>query len=124
MHLNPPWGSNLPPRAGRVVVSRYAMKRWDSLTIMYNQHIHQARPHVSPLRRFGLKNLARKASYSSTGGSSPDSDERPQPPPLLVLRYCYYRQALWGIPLCTWHILLLTLQHKRGLGQQPRGGLR
>ena len=57
------------------MVSRYAMKRWNTLSNMYNQHINEVAPHASALRRLGLKNWATKASHSSTGGSSPDSDE-------------------------------------------------
>ena len=52
-----------------------------------------ASPHVSRLRRLGLnsRNWVRNASYSSTGDSSPKSDDcPPPPPPLLVLRYCYH----------------------------------
>ena len=68
------------------------MKRWDSLSNTYNQHINEVLRHASPLRRLGLRNWDRKASYLSTGGSSPDSYERSHapPPPILVLRYCYY----------------------------------
>ena len=38
MRLNPPWGWNPPPRVGRVVVFRYAMKRLDMRSDMFNQH--------------------------------------------------------------------------------------
>ena len=44
---------------------------------LYIQYINAASPHASPLRRLGLstRNRARNASYSSTGGSSPDSED-------------------------------------------------
>ena len=47
------------------------------------QYSNVASPHVSPLRRLGLytRNWVRNASYGSTGGSSPDSDDCPYSPP-------------------------------------------
>ena len=59
------------------------------LCILY---LTAALPHASPLRRLGLSNRkrARNASYSSTKGSSPQSEDCSNPPPLLVLRYCYH----------------------------------
>ena len=70
---------------------RCAMTSWDLLFGLYTQYINAASPHAPPLRRLGLGNRARNASYSSTGGSSPDSEEcsyappPPRPPILLSL---------------------------------------
>ena len=87
VRLNPPWSSNPPLRVGRIVASRYAMKRWVSLPNTYIQHTNKVLPHASPGSGIGPR-----GPRTRQPGVRPRTrtNARMPPPPLLVLRYCYY----------------------------------